>query len=95
METRQSLKDTNVRGQTVLLRVDYNVPMKDGKITDDLRIRETIPTLELLAKKGARRIVIISHLGRPKGQKIAELSLAPVAEKLKELMPEKKIFFVS
>lgn len=92
---KQSLENTKVRGQTVLVRVDYNVPMKDGKITDDLRIRETLPTIELLEKKGARRIVLMSHLGRPEGKKVAELSLAPVAEKLKELLPEKKVFFVS
>ena len=94
MFNKQSLKDTNVRGQTVLVRVDYNVPIKDGEITDDLRIRETIPTLELLEKKGARRIVLISHLGRPKGERKPELSLAPVAKKLEELLPDRKVFFV-
>lgn len=95
MFTKQSLSDTKVRGQTVLVRVDYNVPMKDGEVADDLRIRETIPTLELLEKKGARRIVLISHLGRPEGKKVPELTLKPVAEKLKALLPERKVFFVS
>lgn len=95
MFNKQSLKDANVRGQTVLVRVDYNVPIKDGQITDDLRIRETIPTLELLEKKGARRIILISHLGRPKGEKKPDLSLAPVAERLKALLPERKVFFVN
>lgn len=68
--------------------------MKDGKVTDDLRIRASFPTLDLLAKKGARRIVLISHLGRPEGKKVKELSLKPVADRLKELLPEKKVFFV-
>ena len=94
MFEKQTIKDVSVRGQTVLVRVDYNVPMKDGKITDDLRIRASLPTLELLRKKGARRIILISHLGRPKGNKVAELSLAPVAEHLKELLPDQKIAFV-
>lgn len=95
MFDKKSVSDVNVRNQTVLVRVDYNVPMKDGIVTDDLRIRASIPTIELLEKKGARRIILISHLGRPKGQKVPELSLAPVAEKLKDLLPDKKVFFVS
>ena len=94
MFNKQTIADTKVRGQTVLMRVDYNVPMKDGKITDDLRIKASIPTLELLAKKGARRIVLISHLGRPEGKKVPELSLKPVADRLKELLPDKKVFFI-
>lgn len=95
MFEKLSIDDTKVRGQTVLVRVDYNVPMKDGVVTDDLRIRETIPTLELLEKKGARRIILISHLGRPEGKKVPGLSLKPVADKLKELLPDKKVFFVA
>lgn len=95
MFSKVSINDVKLRGQTVLVRVDYNVPMKDGKVTDDLRIRASFPTLDLLAKKGARRIVLISHLGRPEGKKVPELSLKPVADKLKELLPEKKVFFVS
>ncbi len=92
---KESLENTKVRNQTVLVRVDYNVPMKDGKVTDDLRIRASLPTIELLEKKGARRIVLMSHLGRPKGEKHPELSLAPVAERLKRLLPERKVFFVA
>lgn len=95
MFDKQSIADVNVRNQNVLVRVDYNVPMKDGVVTDDLRIRASFPTIDLLEKKGARRIILISHLGRPKGQKVPELSLAPVAEKLKSLLPERKVFFVS
>lgn len=91
---KQSIENTTVRGMTVLVRTDYNIPLKDGKITEDLRIRESLPTLELLIKKGARRIVVMSHLGRPEGKKVSELSLAPVAERLKELLPERKVFFI-
>ena len=94
MFNKVSVSDVKLRGQTVLVRVDNNVPLKDGKVTDDLRIRASFPTLDLLAKKGARRIILISHLGRPEGQKVKELSLKPVADRLKELLPEKKVFFV-
>ena len=83
-----SVKDLNVRGKRVFLRVDYNVPMeeKDGQmvINDATRIMETLPTLELLVEKGAR-IIIAAHLGRPKGQREPSLSLRPVAAKLAEL----------
>ncbi len=92
---KETIRDVTVRGNTVLVRVDYNVPLENGKITDDLRIRASLPTLELLRKKGARRIVLVSHLGRPEGKKAPELSLAPVAERLKELMPGGKVFFVA
>ena len=91
---KETIRNVTVRRMAVLVRVDYNVPMEDGKIVDDLRIRESLPTLELLRKKGARRIILISHLGRPEG-KDKSLSLAPVAERLKELMPGGKVFFVS
>ena len=94
MFDKKTIADVTCRNQTVLVRVDYNVPMKDGVVTDDLRIRASFPTIELLGKKGARRIVLMSHLGRPKGQRVPELSLKPVADKLKELLPDKKVFFV-
>lgn len=81
----KTIRDIDVKDKTVLVRVDYNVPLKDGKITDDLRIRASLPTLELLRKNGARRIVLISHLGRPEGVD-KSLSLAPVAERLNELI---------
>ena len=94
MDGKLGIQDVKIRGQNVLVRTDYNVPMKDGKITDDLRIRASLPTLELLRKKGARRIIVISHLGRPEGHKVPELSLKPVAERLQELLPDAKVSFI-
>ena len=94
MLEKLTVKDVKVRNQNVLVRVDYNVPMKEGKITDDLRIRASLPTIEYLIKKGARRIILISHLGRPEGKKVSELSLRPVAERLAELLPDRKVGFI-
>lgn len=81
----QTIKDVDVKGRTVLVRVDYNVPMQSGKITDDLRIRASLPTLEYLREAGAAKIILISHLGRPEGVD-ANLSLAPVAKRLEKLV---------
>lgn len=89
----QTVRDADVKGKTVLVRVDYNVPIKDGKITDDLRIRASLPTLEYLLKAGAKKIVLISHLGRPEGKENFDLTLSPVAEKLRKLLPQQKIGF--
>src|ERR1700722_16843857 len=84
-----TVKDLNVRGKRVLMRVDYNVPMaeKDGQmvINDDTRIRETLPTLEYLIKQGAK-VILMAHLGRPKGQREPSMSLRPVAAKLADLL---------
>src|ERR1043166_311949 len=84
-----SVNDLNVRGKRLLARVDYNVPMQDqdGRmvITDLTRIRETVPTLQLLIEKGAK-IILAAHLGRPKGQREPSMSLRPVAAKLSELL---------
>lgn len=84
MEIR-TLQDLDVRGKRVLVRVDYNVPIEDGKITDDTRIRATLPTISALREAGART-VLVSHLGRPKGQVRENLRLAPVARHLTDLL---------
>ncbi len=81
----QTIKSQNVKGKTVLVRVDYNVPLEDGEITDDLRIRASLPTLKYLREAGAAKIILISHLGRPEGED-PKLSLRPVAERLAELL---------
>ena len=86
-----SVEDIDVRGKRVLLRCDLNVPLKDGVITDDGRIRASLPTIKYLIAQGAR-VVITAHLGRPKGERKHELSLAPVAERLSELLEIKVAF---
>ncbi|MBU0686642.1 MAG: phosphoglycerate kinase [Candidatus Margulisbacteria bacterium] len=82
----KDLKDTEIKGKKILVRVDFNVPL-DAKqnITSDKRIQAALPTIEYLIKKGGR-IILVSHLGRPKGEKKPELSLAPVAKRLGELL---------
>jgi len=80
-----SLADLDVAGKRVFLRCDLNVPLKEGKITDDGRIRASLPTINALLEKGAN-IVIAAHLGRPKGEAKPELSLAPVGIRLSELL---------
>ncbi|HLT79017.1 MAG TPA: phosphoglycerate kinase [Ferrovibrio sp.] len=77
----RTLDDADVAGKVVLTRVDLNVPMKDGKITDDLRISRILPTLHELSRKGAR-VVVLSHFGRPDGKPVPDMSLKPVAAAL-------------
>jgi phosphoglycerate kinase len=86
---KKTVRDIDVAGKRVLMRVDYNVPMDaaSGRILDDKRIRATLPTLDYLRLEGAR-VVLLSHLGRPKGERDPSLSLAPVAARLAELMGE-------
>jgi phosphoglycerate kinase len=85
MFSKQTIRDISLKGKTVLVRADYNVPVQDGKITDDYRIRQSLPTIKYLLEHGAK-IIICSHLGRPKGKVTPELSLFPVAKRLKELL---------
>src|SRR5579862_8949455 len=80
-----TIKDLDLRGKRVFIRVDFNVPLKDGVVTDDTRIRETLPTLKLAMEKGGR-LVVASHLGRPKGGPDPKYSLQPAAKKLEELL---------
>jgi 3-phosphoglycerate kinase len=81
----KTLSDADVQGKIVLVRVDYNVPIVDGEVESDLRIRASIPTLKYLLENGAKKIVLISHLGRPDGEKKAEFSLKPVALELEKV----------
>lgn len=85
----KSIRDINVKNKVVLVRTDYNVPLKDGEVTSDLRIRASLPTLEYLREKGAKKIIVISHLGRPEGRD-KSLSLAPVAKVLEKLITDVK-----
>ncbi|HKW55820.1 MAG TPA: triose-phosphate isomerase [Candidatus Acidoferrum sp.] len=88
-----TIHDLDLRGKRVFIRVDFNVPLKDGVVTDDTRIRETIPTLRLAMQKGGR-LVLASHLGRPKGGPDPKYSLFPVTKKLEQLL-EKTVRFAS
>lgn len=94
MFTKKTVKDFNIKDQIVLVRTDYNVPIEDGKITSDLRVQASLPTIEYLLEQGAKRIILMSHLGRPDGEKKPELSLEPVAELLAELLPGHAVDFV-
>ncbi len=82
---KKSLEDVSVQGKRVLVRCDFNVPLKDGVITNDKRIVSSLPTIQYLVDHGAR-VILCSHLGRPKGEVKAEYSLAPVAERLSQLL---------
>ena len=87
----KTLDSIDVRGKRVLLRCDLNVPLKDGVITDDGRIKASLPTIKYLLAQGAS-VVITAHLGRPKGERKPELSLAPVAKRLSDLLGESVVF---
>ena len=83
MRLPRSVRDADVTGKTVLVRADLNVPLDDGRVADDTRIRASLPTLELLLERGAAEVRVCSHLGRPKTEEDrAKYAMAPVAERL-------------
>lgn len=88
----KTLKDADIKDKVVLLRVDFNVSMKDGKVTEDFRMRAVLPTIKYLLDSGVEKIVLVSHLGRPDGKMKLELSLQPVAARFAELIGEDVVF---
>ena len=85
----QSISElTNIKGKKVILRLDLNVPLKNGEITDTTRIDKVLPTIEFLLKQNSK-IVILSHVGRPKGKVIRDLSLKPIQEDIEKKLNEK------
>lgn len=91
MFSKKTVKDVDVRGKRVLVRVDFNVPLADGSVTDDTRVRAALPTLRYLVDHGAR-VIVVSHLGRPKGEPEERFSLRPVRRTLQRLMGRNVMF---
>jgi len=87
-----SIEEKDYSGKRVFMRVDFNVPIKEGKVADDTRIKAALPTIKYLLEKGAS-LILASHLGRPKGKVVPEMSLKVVAERLQELLG-KEVKFV-
>jgi len=95
MFNKKTVKDVPIKGQVVLVRTDYNVPLDGaGAITDDLRIKTSLPTIEYLLENGAKKVVLMSHLGRPEGKRDSSMSLRPVMARLQELLPDTPVRFV-
>src|SRR5256885_8122375 len=80
-----SIRDLELKGKRVFIRVDFNIPIKDGRVADDMRIRAAIPTIQYATEQGGR-VILASHLGRPKGQRVDKYSLRPVYLRLQELL---------
>ncbi|MHC1720295.1 MAG: phosphoglycerate kinase [Clostridiaceae bacterium] len=88
---KMTIEDIEVKGKRVLVRCDFNVPLIDGKITDENRLIGSLPTIKYLIENGAK-VILCSHLGKPKGEPLPEMSLRPVAERLSELLGKKVVF---
>lgn len=91
MLNKKSVDDIQVKGKRVLVRCDFNVPIIDGKITDENRLVAALPTIKKLVNDGGK-VILCSHLGKPKGEPKPELSLAPVAKRLSELLEKEVVF---
>lgn len=91
---KKTIKDIQLNGKKVIVRCDFNVPMKDGVITDDIRIKAALPTINYLIENGAK-IILMSHMGRPKGEPKMEFTLKPVAERLEKLLGKEVVFISS
>jgi phosphoglycerate kinase len=89
---KRSVKDLALKGRKVLIRVDFNVPIKNGVIGDDTRIRASLPTIEYALQQGAATVILCSHLGRPKGKPNPEFTLKPVAARVSELLKRPVVF---
>lgn len=89
---KKTIEDVDFAGKKVIIRVDFNVPLKDGKITDDTRIVATLPTINYILSKKPSSIVLMSHLGRPNGQVAPKDSLEPVSKRLEEVLKQKIVF---
>ena len=91
MLNKKTVDDLQVKGKRVLVRCDFNVPLQDGVITDENRITAALPTIKKLIADGGK-VILCSHMGKPKGEAKPELSLAPVAKRLSELLEKEVVF---
>ena len=90
MHKPRSVREAHVKGESVLVRADLNVPLEEGQVADDSRIRASLPTLRYLLEQGAARVAVCSHLGRPQGRDPA-FAIAPVVARLRELLPDDRV----